>query len=74
MWESLGFIIAFAYSNFLCTNAKLYVLTSALVVGMACYLVVEITEMKKAKMIKLTNKVSPEKEANGNDNAAMEMH
>lgn len=43
MWESVGFIIAFAYSNYLCTNAKLYILTSMLLVGMACYLVVEIT-------------------------------
>ena len=41
MWESLGFIIAFAYSFYLCTSVKLYVLTSVLVVGICGYLGVE---------------------------------
>lgn len=41
MWESLGFIIAFAYSTFLCVNVKLYILTSVLLLGMTGYLLVE---------------------------------
>jgi hypothetical protein len=49
MWESLGFIIAFAYSNFICTNVKLYVLTSMLLLGMCGYFLVEIIHRRKAK-------------------------
>ena len=41
MWESLGFIIAFAYSGFICTNIKIYVLTSVLILGMIGYYIVE---------------------------------
>ena len=42
MWESFGFIIAFAYSSYLCTSVKLYVLTSVLVVGMVGYFATEV--------------------------------
>ena len=42
MWESLGFIIAFAYSNFLCTLIKTIVLTSVLVIGMTGFFATEI--------------------------------
>ena len=42
MWESLGFVLAFAYSNFLCTDVKLYILIGTLVVGMTLYYVVEV--------------------------------
>jgi len=41
VWESLGFFLAFAYSFFLCTSVKLYVLTSVLIVGICGYLAVE---------------------------------
>ena len=41
LWESLGFIIAFAYSFELCTSVKLYVITSVLVVGWIGFAVVE---------------------------------
>ena len=50
MWESLGFIIAFAYSASLCTSVKLYVLTSVLGVGMAGYFVVEYLHKKGGKV------------------------
>ena len=49
MWESLGFIIAFTYSTFLCTSVKLYVLISVLVVGMAGYCIVEFIIHKSTK-------------------------
>ena len=41
-WESVGFIIAFGYSGFICTNIKLYICIAVLTVGMALYGVVEI--------------------------------
>lgn len=41
MWESFGFIIAFAYSNFICTSSKLYILTSFLCAGMVGFFIVE---------------------------------
>ncbi|XP_035685784.1 protein unc-93 homolog A-like [Branchiostoma floridae] len=44
LWESLGFVVAFAYSNFICTNVKLYILLGVLVLGMMGYAVVEYNE------------------------------
>lgn len=41
MWESVGFIIAFAYSNYLCTSVKLTVLKAIVCIGLAGYFVVE---------------------------------
>ena len=43
LWESVGFIIAFACQNYLCTNVKIYMALAFLVVGMWEYLQVEIT-------------------------------
>uniref|UniRef100_A0A8C5WBV4 Protein unc-93 homolog A n=1 Tax=Leptobrachium leishanense TaxID=445787 RepID=A0A8C5WBV4_9ANUR len=47
LWESLGFVIAFAYSNFLCVYVKLYIVLSIMILGMILYLVVEFLEYKK---------------------------
>ncbi|KAI8520861.1 Protein unc-93 A [Branchiostoma belcheri] len=46
LWESLGFVVAFAYSNFLCTDVKLYILLAVLVLGMMGYALVEYNERK----------------------------
>jgi predicted MFS family arabinose efflux permease len=46
LWESLGFAISYAYSNSLCTSAKLYLLLFYLVFGVACYLLIELMEVK----------------------------
>ncbi|XP_018669845.2 protein unc-93 homolog A-like [Ciona intestinalis] len=46
LWESLGFVIAFAYQTFICVEYKLYVLLSVLVVGMSLYSYVEFTERR----------------------------
>jgi len=46
LWESLGFVVAFAYSFYLCAAVKLYILTSLLVVAMLCYLAVEYLQWK----------------------------
>ena len=42
LWQSVGFIATFAYSSYLCTYVKLYILIAALIVGMAGFLTVEI--------------------------------
>nr|XP_006625794.1 PREDICTED: protein unc-93 homolog A isoform X1 [Lepisosteus oculatus] len=46
LWESVGFVIAFAYSNLICLDIKLYVLIGVLVVSMALYGLVEYKEYK----------------------------
>ncbi|KAI9547294.1 Protein unc-93 A [Dissostichus eleginoides] len=46
MWESLGFVIAFAYSTFLCLETKLYILLSVLVLTVFTYPIVEYHERK----------------------------
>jgi hypothetical protein len=49
MWESFGFIIAFAYSFYLCASVKLYILTSVLIIGMLGYFAVEYVHWKEVK-------------------------
>uniref|UniRef100_A0A3Q0QUB6 Protein unc-93 homolog A n=1 Tax=Amphilophus citrinellus TaxID=61819 RepID=A0A3Q0QUB6_AMPCI len=46
MWESLGFVIAFAYSTFLCLEYKLYILMAVLVLTVITYPIVEYHEYK----------------------------
>ncbi|XP_074541238.1 protein unc-93 homolog A isoform X1 [Halichoeres trimaculatus] len=46
MWESLGFVIAFAYSTFLCLEHKLYILLTVLVLTVITYPIVEYYEYK----------------------------
>ncbi|KAM4694256.1 protein unc-93 homolog A-like [Discoglossus pictus] len=48
LWESLGFVIAFAYSNYLCIFVKLYIVLTIMIVGMCLYLVVEFLEHRKS--------------------------
>ena len=50
MWESLGFAIAFAYSSFLCTDTKLYILTCTLIVGMTGYVATERVLTRKSRL------------------------
>lgn len=49
LWESLGFIVAFAYSSSLCINVKLALLLGVLVIGMAGYITIEMSLWRKAK-------------------------
>ncbi|KAM4633250.1 protein unc-93 homolog A [Polymixia lowei] len=46
MWESLGFVIAFAYSTFICLEYKLYILLSVLLLTAVTYPIVEYGEYK----------------------------
>jgi hypothetical protein len=48
LWESAGFVIAYAYSTHLCARMKLYVMLAVLLVGFAGYVVVEILHKRKA--------------------------
>ncbi|XP_044148424.1 protein unc-93 homolog A-like [Bufo gargarizans] len=47
LWESLGFVIAYGYSTFLCVSVKLYILLAVLAIGMVLYACVEYGEHKK---------------------------
>jgi hypothetical protein len=49
LWESIGFIIAYAYSTFICVDAKLYVLIGVLATGMTGYLFIEVREYRQSK-------------------------
>lgn len=55
LWESIGFIIAYAYSTFICVNAKLYVLLGVLGAGMIGYLIIEAREYKRGRQEKTAN-------------------
>ena len=47
MWESLGFVIAFAYCNFICLDFKIYILLAMLVVlTMVTHPIVEYHEWR----------------------------
>lgn len=49
MWESLGFIIPFAYSTVLCASIKMYVLLGVLGCGMVGYLTIEWKERQRLR-------------------------
>uniref|UniRef100_A0A8C8GR48 Protein unc-93 homolog A n=1 Tax=Oncorhynchus tshawytscha TaxID=74940 RepID=A0A8C8GR48_ONCTS len=51
MWESLGFVIAFAYSTFICLDTKIYILLGVLILSMVTCL---WAEMKYYELIKIT--------------------
>jgi len=44
LWESLGFVIAFAYQKHICVRIKLIVLLSVLVIGMLLYYYIEVSD------------------------------
>lgn len=47
LWESLGFVIAYAYSTAICAQMKLYIVISVLALGTICYIIVEIRQLRK---------------------------
>lgn len=49
LWESLGFVIAYAYSTALCARMKLYAVMSVLGFGAFCYIIVEIRQIRKER-------------------------
>lgn len=50
LWESAGFVIAYAYSTTLCARMKLYVLFGNLVLGVIGYIIVEIRHRRKVSV------------------------
>lgn len=52
LWESAGFVIAYAYSTHLCARMKLYVMLTVLLVGTCGYIVVELLHRRKQKRLK----------------------
>ena len=43
LWESLGFVITFAYQSFICVSVKIYIMLAVLILGMALYYYVEVS-------------------------------
>ncbi|XP_001631329.2 protein unc-93 homolog A [Nematostella vectensis] len=62
LWESLGFLVAFAYSNALCIRVKLVILIIALVLGFSLYL---FSEMVHRKQVQQRDLPTEEKELKG---------
>ncbi|KAG9347512.1 hypothetical protein JZ751_005080, partial [Albula glossodonta] len=64
MWESVGFVIAFAYSNFICLDSKLYVLIAVLILSMGLYGWVEWEEHKNpTPEMRTSDSITEEKES-----------
>ncbi|XP_028401831.1 protein unc-93 homolog A-like [Dendronephthya gigantea] len=49
LWESLGFVISFALSSFICVRVKIYILIAVLVIGMILYAAVEVMYRQSSK-------------------------
>lgn len=54
LWESAGFVIAYAYSTTLCARMKLYILFGNLTLGVIGYIIVEIRYRRKVIVILFT--------------------
>ncbi|XP_068620378.1 UNC93-like protein [Battus philenor] len=52
LWESVGFVVAYAYSTHLCARMKLYVMMVVLLIGFVGYGIVEILHKRKALRLK----------------------
>ncbi|CAH2034860.1 unnamed protein product, partial [Iphiclides podalirius] len=52
LWESAGFVVAYAYSTHLCARMKLYVMMVVLLIGFIGYIIVEILHKRKARRLK----------------------
>ncbi|XP_052062455.1 protein unc-93 homolog A-like isoform X2 [Mytilus californianus] len=53
LWESVGFIIAFAWSGYLVTNVKLGLCLGFLISGMTLYILVDVQNRKQRKQVKI---------------------
>ncbi|CAH1955058.1 unnamed protein product [Acanthoscelides obtectus] len=60
LWESVGFVIAYAYSTHLCARMKLYVQLTMLVGGFLLYVSVEIHHLHKIRRQKEKEKLAAE--------------
>lgn len=71
LWESVGFVIAYAYSTQLCARMKLYLLFGVLICGMIGYTIVEIRQLKKEKRMKKLEEI-PKQQQTDADRKAIE--
>jgi len=55
LWESVGFIIAFSYSNVACVYVKIIVLLLTLILGMLGYFIIEYREKPARESSPLDN-------------------
>ncbi|KAJ8020382.1 Protein unc-93-like A [Holothuria leucospilota] len=55
LWESVGFTLAFSYSNFLCVWTKLTILTAVLGIGFIGYMILETNERRLRKELSQTD-------------------
>ncbi|XP_053316259.1 protein unc-93 homolog A-like [Spea bombifrons] len=59
LWEAVGFVIAYAYSSFLCVYMKLYILLCVIALGFSMYVVVEYMEFTRPSSDKQEPKEAP---------------
>ncbi|CAH1179496.1 unnamed protein product [Phaedon cochleariae] len=64
LWESVGFVIAYAYSTHLCARMKLYVQLSMLLAGFLLYVAVEVHHLHKIRRQKERERRAKAAEAN----------
>lgn len=69
MWDSLAFVIAFAYSTFICLEIKLYVILGILLLAMVTYPVVEFYEHRHPTLPSIEGESMSQK---GEDDARMD--
>lgn len=50
LWEATGSVISYAYSPYLLTSVKIYFLMAILIIGIICYLAIEITGRVKINL------------------------
>ncbi|XP_058469600.1 protein unc-93 homolog A isoform X2 [Solea solea] len=71
MWESLGAVIAFAYSTFICLEYKLYILLAVLLLTMVTYPIVEYHEYKNPTPCVQQSDYISHKKTNKKDNGGI---
>lgn len=47
LWESVGFVVSFAYANFICTDVKIYILIGVLSIGIILYAIIELIRKRE---------------------------
>ena len=55
MWESVGFLLGYSYSSFLCMNIKMVIILISLFIGMVGYVGVEIRVRRREALDKELN-------------------
>lgn len=67
LWESAGFVVAYAYSTHLCARMKLYVMLTVLIIGSVGYCIVEILHKRKKQRMKKAEALKQQQEKESKD-------